>query len=92
MKLKDVETIEDFEGRVEQIMDDYLFSFVGVDGLTREPTEEDQDSFCGEDIGWMYTRRAMKLIDRIKDRIRKVGERHFPGQDFEIITNYLIEP
>lgn len=91
-KLKSIENIDDFESRVEEMMNDFLFSMVGEQGLTREPNEEDFDAFGHNEIGWMYTQRSMKLYHDMCRRITRVAEQHFPNQAFEIRTCYMMEP
>jgi len=80
---KNIENVEDFNECASQIFEEYLKTFTKENGLIRDVTEND---YVDDDCKLLYTQRGMRLIDRMKDRLVKIGDYHFPNEDIEIET------
>jgi hypothetical protein len=52
--------------------------------LTREPDEDDLNSFGGDEIGFMYTQEGMKLYWSAVSKFKKLGQRLFPEEEHNI--------
>jgi hypothetical protein len=77
IKKHTINNIQDYNDVAQEILDNYLETFITVKGLTIEPTQEDYDDFGGEEIGWMYTQKGMKLYNSAVRHLTRLGERLF---------------
>lgn len=81
---QEIKTVDDFNEVVEDILDCWLEDFQIREGLTREPDEDDYNSFGGDEIGFMYTQKGMKLYWSAISKLKKLGERLFPEDEHNI--------
>lgn len=81
---KKIKTVYDFNEIAEDILDCWLEDFQILEGLTREPDEDDFNSFGGDKIGFMYTQKGMKLYWSAVSKLKKLGERLFPDDQNNI--------
>lgn len=81
-KDKGIEDVDDFNCYVEEQFTCFLIELIKDPSMTR-PINEDDD--VGDDeVKFIYTNKAIKIIDRYKSRIHKIGEAHFPNDLLEI--------
>lgn len=83
-----IETDDDFNMVVEDMFTEFLKDLSKKDWATR-PIEDDDS--CDNGIEYVYTTRAMRLIDRYKSRMCKVGNAHFPDGDIECESYMYVE-
>lgn len=83
----------DFELVADDILTDWLEGFTIEKGLIREVDEDDTEHFGGEDIvGFMYTQKGMKLYNRACERLKILGLKYFPNEEFDIRSSAVIFP
>jgi len=44
-----------------------------------------------EDHGFQWTNKAQKIIEKMRDRLQRIWNRHFPDEELEIYSNWFIE-
>lgn len=87
-KYKQIETADDYQEYAIFMFEEFLETFTRENGLIRDVREDDNVS---ESTVFLYTTRGNKLADRMKTRLERVGEEHFPEDDIEISTYLYIE-
>ncbi len=86
---KNIADCDDYNEYASELFQEFLQTFTIESGLIRKMTEND---YGDEDWEYIYTNKGMILAKRMKDRIIKVGEAHFPCDYIEIDAgNYLME-
>ena len=84
-KNKGIETDNDFNDYVSEMLDEFLYSFTLESGLIREIEEDDED--IDESWTYLYTSRAIRLKDNYERRLFQVAEAH--GFDLSLsVTAY----
>jgi hypothetical protein len=81
---QEIKTVDDYNDVVSDILDCWLEDFVLREGLTREPDEEDYNSFGGDEIGFMYTQNGMKLYWSAVSKLKKLGQKMFPEDEHNV--------
>ena len=87
-----INNAQDFSDVCGDMIDEFVETFRNIKGLTREPDEDDFDMFDGIEIQWMYTQRAMRLIDTYIKRCCKVGEKYWDDFELDIKCSNIIMP
>jgi hypothetical protein len=80
---KQIADVDDFNEYASQIFEEYLKTFTKENGLIKDVTEDD---YVDDECQFLYTQKGMRLVDRMKDRLVKVGNHHYPNEDIEIET------
>lgn len=80
----EINTVHDFNDHVAEILDDWLLDFPNIEGLTREPDNDDYDAFGHTDLGWVYTQRGMALYDSACSKLTRLGEKLFPDDAHDL--------
>lgn len=70
------EEIEAFEEKANEIFEAFLESMKDDPKYIR-PYDSDEDPSEGQDCQWMWSDRAMRLIDHIQSRLYKLAEKKF---------------
>ena len=78
---KQINDVDDFNGYASDLWETFLRSFTKENKLIREV---DEDDTVEEHWQFVYTDRGMVLADRMRKRLYKVGEKHFPNDEIEI--------
>ena len=73
------------------MLNEFIESFVNVDGLTREPNQDDYDTFGHDEISWMYTQKAMELYERACRRYNALGLKVF-GEEVNCEASGMLMP
>jgi hypothetical protein len=81
---QEIKTVDDFNDVVSDLLDDWLEDFPFKYGLTREPEHEDYEDFGGDEIGFMYTQKGMKLYWSAVSKLKKLGEKLFPEDEHNL--------
>jgi hypothetical protein len=81
---KGIKCADGFNDYATEIFEKFLEGFTKENKLIRDVEEDDM---ADEEIVFMYTNKGMKLADRMKGKLLKVGSKYFPDDDIDIITN-----
>jgi hypothetical protein len=88
-KKQNITCASSFEDVANEILDNFVESFTFENGLL---IDIEEDSFVdSEECEFQFSVRAMNLIDRMKEKLLKVGEVHFPDDDLEIYSSRVRE-
>lgn len=88
----DIKTAEDYNFICDDMISEFMQDMRPESGMTREPTQEDIENFDGYEIGFMYTQKAMRLLDRYTRRLGDLGKKYFPEEDIHIECGAVITP
>lgn len=58
--------------------------------MTRKPDPENDGSFAYE-VSFIWSEKAMIIIDRYKERMKKLFAKYYPNNYFSIYSTYFIE-
>ena len=83
-----IESDEDFNLVVEDMFQEFLESLIKNDWAK---TRLKDDDLLVDGFEFRYTQRAMKLIERYKHRMCKIGDRHFPDGDIRCESHLYVE-
>lgn len=78
---KKIEDADDYIMYATDTFDAFLMTFTHDNGLLRDVTEDD---YVDENEDVLYTDRAMRLAEKMKKLLVRIGEAHFPNSDVEI--------
>jgi hypothetical protein len=81
-KSRNINTVEDYIDEANQIFENFLETFNVENGLVFKPNED--DIHYSEDFMFIYTKKGMRLADKMIDLLTAVGEAYFPDSDEEI--------
>lgn len=86
-KKRKIENEKSFNDEASDVFHRFLESLTEKDGFKRPVREDDL-----ADEGWefIYTEKGMRIIERMKYRLRKVGMAHFPNIDIQL-DSYLYQ-
>ena len=73
-----IESDEDFNLVADDMFTEFLEGLIIEKGMTRKPREDDM---VDEGLEFVYTEKAMRLIETYRRRICRVGNHHFPNGD-----------
>ena len=76
-----IESLQDFEEVASEIFGDFLEGMSQEKGHLRSVKEGD---IVDESWVFVYTDKGTKLAERMKKRLLKVGQSHFPDEDITI--------
>jgi len=85
---KKIKDVDDFNCYAVEMWEGFLETFTKENGLVRDITEDD---YAEETWSYIYTDRGDRLANRMRDRLIKVGQKHFPNEDIEIESHYYQE-
>lgn len=83
LRRQEIKDVHDYCDVCEDILNEYLDSFLGDPKLITTPTDSDIEEI-GKNIGFIYTQKAMSLYDRACERLNKLGESKYPERHFDL--------
>jgi len=83
-----IENAEDFGWVASEIFERFLQGFSQENGLLRPIAEDD---VADESWDFVYTDRGARLAERMRKRLSKIGEAHFPDEDIYIESSLYQE-
>ena len=72
---KNIEDAEDFNEYASKVLDDFAKKFTLQNGLLRRTTES--DGLDPDEYPFILTDRAVRLFNKMRDRLINVGCQHF---------------
>ena len=93
VKRIEIKTADNYNDVCDDLLTDWMETFLNKEGLTREPKQEDFNNFGGEDVvGWMYTQKGMKLYDRACSKLLNLGLKYFDKCELDIKSSGVLFP
>ncbi|MCC9016946.1 hypothetical protein [Flavobacterium lipolyticum] len=82
----EIKSEQDLNCILSEMIDDFLESMVGIEKYTREPTDEEfgDFEFSEIDLGFIYTPKAIDLLERYKTRVKKIFAKYFDEDRFDL--------
>lgn len=87
---EEIQDVFEMNDGLSEMFGSFLIQLEGNTEMTREPTEEDGD-FKEENIAFMWTDKACRLIHEEKKRLIEIGKKYFPNDDIEVESTMFKE-
>lgn len=83
---------DDFECVCDDMLSEFLQSFTEKEGLIRKPTKDELYDISGDfEITHIYTEKGLDLYHRYIERLLKIGQIHFPEDEFDIKSSSIMD-
>jgi hypothetical protein len=84
---KQINDVDDYIEYANCMWEIYLDTFTRENGLIRDVREDD---YFDEHIAFCYTNKGIRLAEKMRTKLIKIGEDHYPNEDI-CIENYLYQ-
>lgn len=81
---RDIKTDDDYSDYASQMFEGFLERLLTIEWATRKVNDDDP---FDDEVDFVWTRRAMRLIENYKRRLYDVGYENFPEGDIFIYNN-----